>query len=97
MAEKPKYDNAKTGVGGVVVVDPKPRKGLTSKVIDYLEMLVVKLMYDSSQPKHYLSGNFAPVPDETPPVHELSVQGYLPVNSPPACLYSDSAPCCSIY
>jgi len=63
---------------GVVVVNPKPNKGLTSKAVDWLEKLIVKLMYDSSQPHHYLSGNFAPVPDETPPCKDLPVKGHLP-------------------
>ncbi|XP_059649112.1 carotenoid 9,10(9',10')-cleavage dioxygenase 1 isoform X1 [Cornus florida] len=64
--------------GGVVVVEPKPSKGLTSKAIDWFEKLIVKLMYDTSQPQHYLSGNFAPVHDETPPCKDLPVIGYLP-------------------
>lgn len=63
---------------GIVEVNPKPSKGLTSKAIDWLEKLVVKLMYDSSQPQHYLSGNFAPVKDETPPCQDLPVHGHLP-------------------
>ena len=67
------------GGAGVVVVDPKPSKGFTSKVVDWLENLMVKLMFDSSQPQHYLSGNFAPVRDETPPCKNLPVIGYLPV------------------
>ncbi|KAK4771698.1 hypothetical protein SAY87_032230 [Trapa incisa] len=78
VEEKAKYHSTNTGAGGFVVVDPKPRKGLTSKFIDYLEKLVVKLFYDSSQSQHYLSGNFAPVPDETPPVPVLPITGYLP-------------------
>ncbi|EEF44631.1 9-cis-epoxycarotenoid dioxygenase, putative [Ricinus communis] len=61
----------------IVEVNPSPRKGLTSKVIDFLEKLIVKLMHDPSQPLHYLSGNFAPV-DETPPVTDLPVKGHLP-------------------
>ncbi|GAB2289035.1 Dixin [Dionaea muscipula] len=64
--------------GGIVVVNPKPSKGLTSKAIDFLEKLIVKLMHDSSQPQHYLSGNFAPVVDETPPLKDLPVKGQLP-------------------
>lgn len=73
MAEKEEQGGA-----GVVVVDPKPSKGFTSKAVDWLEKLIVKLMHDSSQPLHYLSGNFAPVRDETPPCKNLPVIGYLP-------------------
>ncbi|KAL6981231.1 Dixin, partial [Sarracenia purpurea var. burkii] len=64
--------------GGVVLVKPKPNKGLTSKAMDWLEKLIVKLMYDSSQPRCHLSGNFAPVLEETPPCKDLPVKGYLP-------------------
>lgn len=67
------------GVGaGIVEVNPKPSKGLTSKAIDFLEYLIVKLMYDKSKPLHYLSGNFAPIRDETPPCKDLPVIGHLP-------------------
>ncbi|PON40749.1 Carotenoid cleavage dioxygenase [Trema orientale] len=61
----------------IVAVNPKPNKGLTSKLIDWFEKLVVKLMHDSSRPQHYLSGNFAPV-HEMPPTEDLPVIGYLP-------------------
>ncbi|XP_012065572.1 carotenoid 9,10(9',10')-cleavage dioxygenase 1 [Jatropha curcas] len=61
----------------IVEVNPKPNKGLTSKLVDYLEKLIVKLMFDKSQPLHYLNGNFAPVP-EAPPVKDLPVIGHLP-------------------
>ncbi|KAM6570637.1 hypothetical protein CsatB_018622 [Cannabis sativa] len=64
--------------GGFVSVNPKPNKGLSSKLVDFLESLIVKFMYDSSQPQHYLSGNFAPIRDETPPIKDLPVIGYLP-------------------
>ncbi|KAM7512334.1 hypothetical protein LguiB_011209 [Lonicera macranthoides] len=64
--------------GGVVLVNPKPSKGIASKAIDWLEKLIVKLMFDSSQPLHYLSGNFAPVIHETPPCKDLTVIGHLP-------------------
>ncbi|XP_052193271.1 carotenoid 9,10(9',10')-cleavage dioxygenase 1-like isoform X2 [Diospyros lotus] len=64
--------------GGVVVVNPKPNKGFSSKAIDWLEKIIVKLGYDSSRPHHYLSGNFAPVVDETPPSKDLPVKGHLP-------------------
>lgn len=62
----------------VVVVNPKPNKGLTSKAIDWIESLIVRYMYDSSLPHHWLSGNFAPV-NETPPVSHLPVRGRIPV------------------
>jgi carotenoid cleavage dioxygenase-like enzyme len=62
----------------IVQVNPKPNKGLTSKVIDFVENLIVKFMYDSSLPHHYLSGNFAPVREETPPITDLLVKGHLP-------------------
>ncbi|WCJ18409.1 9-cis-epoxycarotenoid dioxygenase chloroplastic [Euphorbia peplus] len=62
----------------IVDVHPSPRKGVASKLIDFIEKLIVKLAFDSSQPLHYLSGNFAPVSDETPPLKDLHVIGYLP-------------------
>ncbi|KAI4323412.1 hypothetical protein L6164_023020 [Bauhinia variegata] len=81
MAEKgeeEKMINGREDGSQIVKVDPKPSKGFTSKVIDLLEKLFVKLMYDSKLPLHYLSGNFAPVPEETPPAKNLPVKGYLP-------------------
>lgn len=69
------------GVGaekGILEVKPSPQKGLKSTLIDWLEQLIVKVMYDSSQPQHYLSGNFGPAPTETPPTHNLPVKGHLP-------------------
>ncbi|XP_039035787.1 carotenoid 9,10(9',10')-cleavage dioxygenase 1-like [Hibiscus syriacus] len=69
------------GVGGgkgIVEVNPKPQKGLSVTLIDWLEQLIVKLMYDSSKLQHYLSGNFAPAPTETPPTQDLPVKGHLP-------------------
>ncbi|KAL1535053.1 Dixin [Salvia divinorum] len=62
---------------GLVLVKPKPNKGLASKAIDWLEWAFVKMMHDPKQPLHYLSGNFGPV-DETPPLTDLPVQGHLP-------------------
>lgn len=70
-------DGVERTEGGVVVVNPKPQKGLTAKAIDLLEWVIVKLMHDSSKPLHYLQGNFAPA-DETPPLNDLVVQGHLP-------------------
>lgn len=68
-----------TVTDGIVTVKPKPQKGLTSKAIDLIEKLVVRFSYDSSKPQHYLSGDFAPVVDETPPCTDLTVIGQLPV------------------
>ncbi|GMH18223.1 hypothetical protein Nepgr_020064 [Nepenthes gracilis] len=68
----------KAGWKGIVPVNPKPRNGLASKAIDFLEGLIVRFMFDSSEPHYYLSGNFAPVPDETPPCKDLPVKGHLP-------------------
>ncbi|KAF8051661.1 hypothetical protein N665_1686s0013 [Sinapis alba] len=63
----------------IVSVNPKPSKGFSSKLLDLVERVVVKLMHDASLPLHYLSGNFAPVRDETPPVKDLPVvHGFLP-------------------
>ena len=78
--EKQKHSGSGAG-GGIVAVDPKPNNGLTSKVIDFVEKLIVKLLYDSSLPHHYLSGNFAPVREETPPTTDLLVKGHLPVRT----------------
>lgn len=66
---------------GILNVEPKPSNGFTSKVVDLLEKVVVKLFYDSSLPHHWLAGNFAPVQDETPPTTDLTVKGFLPVSS----------------
>ncbi|KAK2992344.1 hypothetical protein RJ640_015432, partial [Escallonia rubra] len=62
----------------VVVVNPKPNRGIASKAIDWLETLIVKYMFDPSKPNQYLSGNFGPVSDETPPCKDLPVIGHLP-------------------
>ncbi|CAA0808904.1 Carotenoid 9-10(9-10)-cleavage dioxygenase 1 [Striga hermonthica] len=62
---------------GVVLVEPKPNKGLASKAVDWLEWAFVKIMHDPKAPLHYLSGNFAPV-DETSPLADLPVIGHLP-------------------
>jgi hypothetical protein len=81
--EMEEEEKQKCGGGGggtmVVVVEPKPRKGLTSKVVDFVEKLIVNFMHDTSQPLLYLSGNFAPVAEETPPATALLVKGFLPV------------------
>ncbi|XP_062115359.1 carotenoid 9,10(9',10')-cleavage dioxygenase 1-like [Humulus lupulus] len=77
LKKKKSNDNNGGTVKGIVTVNPKPNKGLTSKLIDWFESVVVKLMYDSSQHQHYLSGNFTSVP-ETPPTKDLPVMGYLP-------------------
>lgn len=95
MVEKEKLENDVGARNGVVAVNPKPKNGVTSKVIDFVEKLIVKWMYDSSQPLHYLSGNFAPVPDETPPTKDLHVIGHLPVITFPC--YRISSPPLNYY
>lgn len=68
--------------GGWVVVKPKPNKKFGGKAIDWLEKVIVKLMYKSNGPNcHFLSGNFAPIHEETPPCKDLPIKGYLPVSS----------------
>ncbi|KAL4601068.1 hypothetical protein ACB092_11G245200 [Castanea dentata] len=76
-------DGGGGGGGGIVKVEPKPNKGLSSKVIDFVEKLMVKFMYQnnnnhSSLPHHFLSGTFTPVSEETPPTTNLLVKGHLP-------------------
>ena len=66
----------------VVVLAPRPSKGVASWVLDLLERLAVCLGHDKTQPLYWLSGNFAPVRDETPPVAGLPVRGHLPVSIP---------------
>lgn len=80
MAEEKQKLNAGVDPRSLVEVNPKPSKGLASKATDFLEKLFVKLMHDSSKPQHYLSGNFAPVREETPPITDLPVKGFLPVS-----------------
>uniref|UniRef100_A0A0C9QLD5 carotenoid 9,10-dioxygenase n=1 Tax=Wollemia nobilis TaxID=56998 RepID=A0A0C9QLD5_9CONI len=70
MAEEWKGDDYK-------VVKPRPKGGLVSWVIDCVEKLVVRSMYDSSKPLHFLQGNFAPV-EECDPKPYLPVDGHLP-------------------
>ncbi|XP_024188836.2 carotenoid 9,10(9',10')-cleavage dioxygenase 1 [Rosa chinensis] len=80
VVEKRHDDDVKEKLksNGIVVPNPKPSKGVTSTLVDTVEKLIVKLMYDSSQPHHYLAGNFAPVIEETPPTKDLHVIGHLP-------------------
>ncbi|XP_078435749.1 carotenoid 9,10(9',10')-cleavage dioxygenase-like [Wolffia australiana] len=62
----------------IVVVEPKPRKGILSAAVDLLERVVVSLTGHSGKPNYYLSGNFAPVSEETPPSGDLKIRGTLP-------------------
>ncbi|EOA34904.1 hypothetical protein CARUB_v10019983mg [Capsella rubella] len=64
--------------GSIISVNPKPCKGFSSKLLDLLESHVVKHMHDASLPLSYLSSNFAPLRDETPPIKDLPVHGTLP-------------------
>jgi carotenoid cleavage dioxygenase len=84
MAEKKQEDGVGAGCP-IVEVNPKPQKGLTSKLVDCLEKLIMKLMHDTSQSHPYLSGNFAPVLEETAPVKDLPVEGHLPVSTSTTC------------
>ncbi|XP_065630995.1 carotenoid 9,10(9',10')-cleavage dioxygenase 1-like [Quercus suber] len=81
MAEE-KQRHGGGGGGEIVKVEPKPNKGLSSKVIDFVEKVMVKFMDQnnnhSSQSHHYLSGTFTPVSEETPPTTDLLVKGHLP-------------------
>ena len=87
MAEKVENEKKISNAGavaaarGIVKVEPKPSNGFTSKVIDFLEKIAVKLMHDSSLKPQYLTGNFAPRTHETPPTKDLPFQGYLPVST----------------
>lgn len=65
---------------GIVAVEPRPNKGVASKVMDCVEKLIVRFMHRSSTPNFYFSGNFAPLPHETPPTTDLLVKGFLPVS-----------------
>ncbi|KAK9018089.1 hypothetical protein V6N11_001073 [Hibiscus sabdariffa] len=82
-------DDGVGGGKGILEVNPKPLKGLSATLIDWLEQLMVKLMHDSSKPQHYLSGNFAPAPTETPPTLNLPVKGLVGPNPkfPPVAAY----------
>ncbi|KAG9138230.1 hypothetical protein Leryth_001448 [Lithospermum erythrorhizon] len=63
---------------GVVVVNPKPIKGFTSKAVDWLERIIVKIMCHNAQPLQYLSASFGPVFEETSPCSDLIIKGHLP-------------------
>ncbi|XP_006664795.2 carotenoid 9,10(9',10')-cleavage dioxygenase [Oryza brachyantha] len=73
-------DQEQDEAGGVVVAEPQPqpRRGLASWALDLLERVAVRLGHDASKPLHWLSGNFAPIRDETPPAQGLPVRGHLP-------------------
>ena len=86
--ERQRHDGGRGGGGGIVKVAPKPNKGLSSKVIDFVEKVMVKFMYQnnhSSLPHHHLSGSFTPVFEETPPTTNLLVKGHLPVSTTVLC------------
>lgn len=70
---------AEDGSQGYKAVNPHPKAGLVSWVVDMVEKLVVEAsaLYGSKKPLHFLSGNFAPV-SETAPISHLPVVGHLP-------------------
>ena len=79
MGTEAEHQDSSVQHDGVVVVPaPRPRKGLASWALDLLESLVVRLGHDKTKPLHWLSGNFAPVVEETPPAPTLTVRGHLP-------------------
>ena len=83
MGTEAEHQDSSVQHDGVVVVPaPRPRKGLASWALDLLESLVVRLGHDKTKPLHWLSGNFAPVVEETPPAPNLTVRGHLPVPFP---------------
>nr|WLW35588.1 9-cis-epoxycarotenoid dioxygenase NCED1 [Nymphaea hybrid cultivar] len=63
----------------VVVVEPNPKVGVLSWLVDVVEALVVRIANgkNGQQPQFFLTGNHAPVP-ETPPARHLPVRGFLP-------------------
>lgn len=67
-------------VQSIVAVEPKPRNGFLSAAVDLLERAVVYVTGHSGKPNYYLSGNFGPVQEETPPCRELKIRGTLPVS-----------------
>ncbi|KAM6570634.1 hypothetical protein CsatB_018619 [Cannabis sativa] len=77
--KKPSYEEDE-GVSryGVVCVNPNPNKGFSSMLLNWFENLIVRFMYNSSSSHHFLTGNYAPVLRETPPVDNLPLLGYLP-------------------
>ncbi|PIA48381.1 hypothetical protein AQUCO_01400769v1 [Aquilegia coerulea] len=78
MEKKETKNENSTTKEGILIINPKPKKGITSRFVDIIEKLVVKFMYDSSKPHHWLAGNFAPVIEETPPSQNLIIKGHLP-------------------
>ncbi|KAJ3673009.1 hypothetical protein LUZ60_006383 [Juncus effusus] len=70
-------ETKKKNENGVVTVEPKPSKGVSSWLVDLVEKTLVWMMHDKSKPLHFLSGNYAPV-EETPPCADLPVRGVLP-------------------
>lgn len=62
-----------------MVPAPRPRKGLATWALDLLKSLAVRLAHDKSKSLYWLSGNFAPLVEETPPAHNLTVRGHIPV------------------
>ncbi|CAA6653637.1 unnamed protein product [Spirodela intermedia] len=65
-------------VQSIVSVEPKARKGVLSSAVDLLERVVVYFTGHWGKPNYYLSGNFGPVLEETPPCRELKIRGTLP-------------------
>ncbi|KAF3780589.1 Carotenoid 9-10(9'-10)-cleavage dioxygenase [Nymphaea thermarum] len=63
----------------VVVVEPQPKVGVLSWLLDVVEALAIRIANgkNGQQAQFFLTGNHAPV-RETPPAHNLLVRGFLP-------------------
>ena len=72
MAEKVQNEKKISNAGavaaarGIVKVEPKPSNGFTSKVIDFLEKIAVKLIHDSSHTHTQSSQLSAKISDPLP-------------------------------
>ncbi|GAA0185426.1 oxygenase [Lithospermum erythrorhizon] len=75
---KDKVDHA-DDASGVVKVDPKPKKGIISRLIDFTVKHVVQFR-PTLPPYHYLEGDFAPIRKETSPTSNMKVKGDIPAN-----------------
>lgn len=70
--------NGFPSAGPVAKVSPHPNKNMAAFILDFVEKLSTRAFYHTpSKPFHYLSGNYAPVP-ESDICTDLPVVGNLP-------------------